>query len=55
MFRPTLTQTSGGPRILGISLGQEPGAHDLKSYGYGVPMKVEYELSGQRRTAVLRQ
>jgi hypothetical protein len=44
----------GSARILGISvLGQEPGAHDLKGYGYGVPMKVEYELSGQRRTAVL--
>ena len=28
----------GSARILGISvLGQEPGAHDLKGYGYGVP------------------
>ena len=44
----------GSARILGISvLGQEPGAHVLKGYGYGVPVKVEYELSGQRRTAVL--
>ena len=44
----------GSARILGISvLGQEPGAGDLKGYGYGVPVKVEYELSGQRRSAVL--
>ncbi len=44
----------GSVRILGISvLGQEPGAHDLKGYGYGVPVKVDYELSGQRRAAVM--
>src|ERR1035437_9796919 len=41
-------------RILGISvIGQEPGARNLKGYGYGVPVKIEYELSGQRRAAVL--
>jgi hypothetical protein len=55
MFGRTSKHALGGAaRILGISvLGQEPGAHDLKSYGYGVPMKVDYELSGQCRTAVL--
>ena len=44
----------GSARILGISLlGQEPGAEALKGYGYGVPVKVDYELSGQRQSAVL--
>ncbi|MEQ1913076.1 MAG: aminoglycoside phosphotransferase family protein, partial [Vicinamibacterales bacterium] len=44
----------GSARILGISLlGQEAGAHDVKGYGYGVPLKIEYELSGQHGTAVL--
>lgn len=53
--RTYLETRFGGPvRITGISvLGQEPGAADLKGYGYGVPVKVEYELSGQRRSAVL--
>jgi adenylylsulfate kinase-like enzyme len=41
-------------RILAVSvLGQESGAKELKGYGYGVPVKIEYELSGQRRAAVL--
>ena len=32
-------------RILGLSLlGHEPGADELKSYGYGTPVKVDYEL-----------
>lgn len=36
------------------ALGTEPGAGDLKGYGYGVPVKIDYELpSGQRRSAVL--
>jgi hypothetical protein len=40
--------------ILGLSvLGQESGAGELKGYGYGVPVKVDYELSGQRHAAVL--
>ena len=44
----------GSVRIVSISvLGQEPGASDLKGYGYGVPVKVEYELLGQCRSAVL--
>jgi hypothetical protein len=41
-------------RVLGLSiLGQESGAHALKGYGYGTPVRVDYELDGQRRTAVL--
>jgi phosphotransferase family enzyme len=45
----------GGPvRVLGLSvLGQEPGAGELKGYGYGVPVKVDYELDGRRQSAVL--
>jgi len=41
-------------RVLGLSvLGQEPGAHALKGYGYGMPVRVDYELGGQRRAAVI--
>jgi hypothetical protein len=48
------TRFGGSVRILGISvLGQEPGAGDLKGYGYGVPVKVVFETPGQRRSAVL--
>jgi hypothetical protein len=45
----------GGPvRVVSLSgLGQEPGAGELKGYGYGAPVKVDYELSGQRHAAVL--
>ncbi len=44
----------GSVRILGITrLGQQLGAGDLKGYGYGVPLKVDYALSGQHRSAVL--
>ena len=53
--RTYLETRFGAPaRILGMSaLGQEPGAGDLKGYGYGVPVKVEYEVSGRRQSAVL--
>jgi len=41
-------------RILGLSmLGHEPGADELKGYGYGTPVKVDYELGGERRAAVI--
>lgn len=44
----------GSVRLLSLSvLGQEPGAGDLKGYGYGVPVKVDYELDGRRQSAVL--
>jgi hypothetical protein len=44
----------GEVRVLGLAmLGTEPGASDLKGYGYGVPVKVDYEVAGQRRAAVL--
>lgn len=34
-------------------LGKEPGDTDLKGYGYGVPVKVDYEHAGAARSAVL--
>jgi hypothetical protein len=41
-------------RIVGLSLlGHEPGADTLKGYGYGAPVKVDYELRGQRHAAVI--
>ena len=44
----------GSAQILGVSaLGQSSGTGDIKGYGYGVPVKVDYEISGQRRSAVL--
>jgi len=44
----------GSVRVLDLSvLGQEPGARELKGYGYGVPVKIDYELAGQRQSAVL--
>jgi len=45
----------GAPvRVLKLSvLGGEPGADQLKGYGYGVPVKVEYELGGAAHAAVL--
>jgi hypothetical protein len=54
-IRTYLEERFGGSvRILGLSvLGQEAGPDALKGYGYGVPVKVDYELSGQRRSAVL--
>jgi hypothetical protein len=53
--RRYLVDRFGGPvQVLGLSiLGREPGADALKAYGYGVPVKVEYELSGERHVAVL--
>jgi hypothetical protein len=44
----------GSVQVLGLSvLGQEPGFGELKGYGYGVPVKVDYERAGQRQSAVL--
>jgi hypothetical protein len=35
-------------------LGSDRGAKDIKSYGYGTPVKVEYQFGGsERRAAVL--
>ncbi len=45
---------AGSARILGLSvLGEPSGTADLKGYGYGVPVKVDYEIAGQRRSVVL--
>ena len=41
-------------RVLSLSvLGQEAGAGELKGYGYGVPVKVDYEQAGQQQSAVI--
>ena len=54
-LQPYLERRFSGPvRVLGLSvLGHEPGADPLKGYGYGVPVKVEYEFGGERHAAVL--
>jgi len=40
-------------RILKQSLLAKPGKKELKGYGYGTPVLIEYELDGTRRRAVL--
>jgi hypothetical protein len=48
------TRFGGSTRILGISrLGQEASSGDLKGHGYGIPLKVDYDVAGERRSAVL--
>jgi hypothetical protein len=45
---------SGPVRVLSLSvLGHGPDVDPLKGYGYGVPVKVEYEFAGERHAAVL--
>jgi hypothetical protein len=34
-------------------LGEEPGEHDLKGFGYGTPIQLEFEVDGRGRCAVL--
>jgi len=34
-------------------LGEEPGERDLKGYGYGTPVQIDYEVDGKQRRAVL--
>jgi len=44
----------GDVRVCRLSmLGQAEGAGDVKGYGYGVPVKIDYEASGDRRSAGL--
>jgi len=33
--------------------GGEPDAHDVKAYGYGIPLKVDFQIKNERRSAVL--
>lgn len=41
-------------RLLGVSrLGTDEASDDVKGYGYGEPLRVEYEAHGVRRSAVL--
>lgn len=40
-------------RVIGLSSLAAPGAGELKGYGYGEPVKIEFEVMGQRRAAVL--
>lgn len=35
------------------ALGHDGGAADVKGYGYGVPVRVDYEVAGEQRSAVL--
>jgi hypothetical protein len=35
------------------ALGQEPAAADVKGYGYGVPIKIDFDVRGQPHAAVL--
>jgi hypothetical protein len=35
------------------ALGEEPGEHDVKGYGYGTPLELDFEVDGQLRRAVL--
>ncbi|MCZ2151787.1 MAG: phosphotransferase [Bryobacterales bacterium] len=40
--------------VLGMApLGTEPREQDVKGYGYGTPIRVDFEAGGARRTAVL--
>ena len=50
-----LEQHLGGPvRLLRVSvLGHEPGTDALKGYGYGVPVKVDFEFDGTPHAAVI--
>lgn len=50
-----LAPLSGGPvRVHGFApLGEEPSARELKAFGYGAPLLVEYEAGGVRKRAVL--
>ncbi|MBI4564192.1 MAG: aminoglycoside phosphotransferase family protein [Planctomycetes bacterium] len=40
-------------RVLGVDRLGEPGAESLKTYGYGIPLRIRFELSGRPHTAVL--
>ncbi len=40
-------------RILKLTVLGESGAKDIKGYGYGTPVQMDYEAAGQRRRAVL--
>jgi hypothetical protein len=43
----------GNVRVLGLTVLGKTGATDVKGYGYGIPVKVDFELGGQHRAAVL--
>jgi hypothetical protein len=41
-------------RVLNLTvLGGDPASKDIKGYGYGVPLKVDFQVDGCERTAVL--
>jgi len=40
-------------RIIGLSVLGGADSTDLKGYGYGTPLKIDYETNGERRSAVL--
>ena len=42
-----------GARILNLKVLGESEAEDIKGYGYGTPVQIDYECGGQQRRAVL--
>lgn len=54
-LQPYLSSLFGTPvTLLGMApLGKEPREKDVKSYGYGTPIRIDYEACGARHSAVL--
>jgi hypothetical protein len=44
---------SPSARILNLSVLGGPGKNDIKAYGYGTPLQIEYDVDGNPRRAVL--
>lgn len=40
-------------RIVRLNVLGEPGKGDIKGYGYGAPIQIDYEADGAQRRAVL--
>src|SRR5262249_30098088 len=52
--RAYLESRLGGPiRVVGLSLLGGHDTADVKEFGYGTPVKIDYERFGKRRAAVL--
>jgi hypothetical protein len=47
------TRLGRSVRVVGLSLLGQDGGADVKGYGYGRPIKIDYELAGEPRSAVL--
>ena len=44
MERYLKSAVSPSARILNLSVLGEPGKNDIKGYGYGTPLQIEYEV-----------